>query len=159
MYRYLCSFIFCVIIKDNKKTLDFLEDKIFARDFNMKAVLKEIFCMAWEFGEEIVLDENKSVSVEFYIGMDNSEEIEQFTITVCNPEFVRRIVEKNSVFCPMWYLITNNPTKENIYNYISGIVSKLEGKDRTDIVSKLRLIGEYEFENYQKFLNDRKEEL
>ena len=50
----------------------------------MKVILKELFCIEWEFGREIQLTADISYSVTAYIGPAETEQVEGFTITVCN---------------------------------------------------------------------------
>lgn len=115
----------------------------------MKAVLNEVFCMEWELGREIVLDENRTFSIEIHVGPEDSNVSESFTVTVCNVDFVRKVIDRNGVFNSMWHLVLSDPSKEIISQYYAEIVSKIEGNTWADCVSRLRLIGRHEFENYQ----------
>ena len=116
----------------------------------MKVELKEIFCMEWEFGRELKLDENHSFSISVYVGPENSEISESFTLTVCNIDFVRNVVNQKGLFNSSCYLIIDNPDKNIIEKYIADMISKIEGNDWSDCVNKLRLIGQYEFDDYQE---------
>lgn len=115
----------------------------------MRVLLKEIFCMEWEMGREIVLDENCSFSITAYVGPQDSEISESFTLTVCNTDFVCKVVKQSGVFNSMWNLVTNDPSKGSIDQYLTDVISKIEGKDWGDCVNRLRLIGQYEFDEYQ----------
>ena len=115
----------------------------------MKVVLKEIFCMEWELGREIELDANKSFSISIYVGPENSEISESFTLTICNIDFVRNVVSQTGIFNSNWCLIIEKPDRNMIEQYITNAVSKIEGKDWSECVKKLRLIGQYEFDDYQ----------
>ena len=115
----------------------------------MKVVLKEIFCMEWELGREIELDANKSFSISIYVGPENSEISESFTLTICNIDFVRSVVNQTGIFNSNWCLIIEKPDRNMIEQYITNVVSKIEGKDWSECVKKLRQIGQYEFDDYQ----------
>jgi hypothetical protein len=54
------------------------------RNKNMIIEIKELFCMEWEMGKEIVLDENHAYSVNVYVGPVDSNMSESFTVTICN---------------------------------------------------------------------------
>lgn len=115
----------------------------------MKVVIKEIFCMAWELGREIELDGYKSFSINVYVGLENSEISESFTLTICNIDFIRNVVNQTGIFNSNWYLIIEKPDRNMIEQYITNAVSKIEGKDWDECLKKLRLIGQYEFDDYQ----------
>ena len=115
----------------------------------MNVVLKEIFCMEWELGRKIELNEHKSFSINIYVGPQNYEISESFTLNICNIDFVRNIVNQTGIFNSNWYLIIEKPDRNMIEQYITNAVSKIEGKDWAECVKKLRLIGQYEFDDYQ----------
>ena len=119
----------------------------------MKVIVREIFCMEWEIGREIELDENKSFSITIYVGPENSEISESFTLTICNIDFVRNVINQNGLFNSNWYLIIEKPNRNMIEQHIRNVVSRIKGNSWTDCVEKLRLIGQYEFEDYQAELN------
>ncbi len=115
----------------------------------MKAVVKEIFCMEWELGREIILDESRTFSVVAHVGPEDSEVSESFTMTICNTDFVRGVVDQCGVFNSMWHFVMNDPAKDTVQKYIIDTISRIEGKAWSDCVEKLRLIGHYEFDEYQ----------
>jgi hypothetical protein len=115
----------------------------------MKIALKELFCIEWEFDREIVLDAEHSFSVTAYIGPDKSEKADGFTVTVCNCDFIKGEIKRNGYFSSSWYLVLDNPTRENIENYFIEKIGQLSGGNWDDYYQKLRLIGKSEFEDYK----------
>jgi len=116
----------------------------------MRVAVREIFCIEWELGREILLDDNHSLSIVIYVGPENSDISESFTLTLCNTDYVKRIVEENGGFNSPWYLIMDNAEKENVCRYLSDIISNITGQNWTECVQKLRFIGRYEFDEYQE---------
>ncbi len=71
-------------------------------------------------------------------------------INVCNPDYVKQVIEKHGFFNGRWHLVIQNPTKDNIMNYFQCIIPKKHFKDWTEAVKNLRLIGQSEFEDNQE---------
>jgi hypothetical protein len=114
----------------------------------MHIILKELFCVEWEFNREMILDEDHAFTVEAYIGPIDNNCSECFSLIVCNEDYVRKAIKKDGRFYGLWHLITNSPTKDSISEFINSEINKLKGKEWNDFYQKLRLIGESEFEDY-----------
>ncbi|MGP1601931.1 Imm8 family immunity protein [Treponema sp.] len=118
----------------------------------MKVILKELFCIEWEFGREIHLTADISYSVTAYIGPAETEQVEGFTITVCNFDYVNRIVEQQEFFDGRWCVIMENPTKDNIMKYFYEVLPQRDFKNWPDALQYLQLIGQSEFEDYKEYI-------
>ncbi|MCP4162961.1 MAG: hypothetical protein GY760_23105 [Deltaproteobacteria bacterium] len=115
----------------------------------MKIELKELFCMEWELGKEIVLDKDHSFSVSAYIGPSNSNISECFTVSICNIDYLETQLESNIVFNGLWHLILINPDEDIIKNYFKDKINNPKGETWESCIKELILIGESEFEDYQ----------
>lgn len=118
----------------------------------MKVILKELFCVEWEFGREIQLTADTSYSVTAYIGPAETEQAEGFVITVCNSDYVKRIVNQQGFFDGRWCVITENPTKDTIIKYFYKVLPRKDFKNWPDALQNLRLIGQSEFEDYKEHI-------
>ena len=93
--------------------------------------------MEWEFDREMALDENRAFSVIAHIGPNDSPISEGFTVTVCNVDYVRRIIKQCGYFSGLWFLILDNGKLESIEQYFSTAISKLSGETWDDFFQKL----------------------
>jgi len=114
----------------------------------MKIILKDLFCMEWEFNREIVLDEDQSYSVIAYIGPNDLEIAEGFEVIICNCEFVQKQIVNHSFFNGLWHVVVNDPKKDNIESYFTKVIEEFSEASWNDCAKKLRLIGKSEFEEY-----------
>lgn len=117
----------------------------------MNVEIKELFCTEWEFDKEIILEENKTISVSVYVGPVGTNIKESFTVTVCNINYISNIIKKDGCFNGLWHLVLKEAKREIIEKYFQNKINDIKGDSWEDCYKKLRLIGKSEFEDYQKY--------
>jgi len=84
------------------------------------------------------------------IGREDSDGEESFGIQICTPEWLKSEYSESDVVFGHHFLIVFEYDLQRIKQEIAKYCEDCVGNDWMEIVSKLRLIGNWEFEDYQQ---------
>ncbi len=87
--------------------------------------------------------------VEAEIGEENSEGSDVFDFVVCTPKGLETKLEGTTVLSGHGLLIMQEFDAEKIERYLASHCDKTVGKNWSEVVRKLRLIGSWEFEGME----------
>jgi hypothetical protein len=116
----------------------------------MEVELKELYSTPWEFGEEVILDEEHVLAVQAFIGPRETNVSQCFLITVCNQKYVQKRIREVGLFNGLWYLVMDFPDQKKIREYVIRFIEKHDFDSWDEWHSKLRLLGKSEYEDYNK---------
>lgn len=117
----------------------------------MRATLKRLHSPDVDFDTYWPEDpHNFGFFVQAMIGPEGQDSEESYGITVCTPEWLRSSYSDQDILFGRQFLIVFEYDLQRIKQKIQSYCQSCEGESWMEIVNKLRLIGDWEFEDYHR---------
>ena len=94
------------------------------------------------------LEIGRSVSLRFLAGPVGEVGEESFDVTVCTPEALRELVDRDGVVIGRHLLFVSSVSKERLEDFIRDRLRRLDGDTWPTLAEKIGRIGYWEFEDY-----------
>lgn len=95
--------------------------------------------------------ENFAFYVQVLVGSAPSGGGESFGVTVCSPEWLSKKCETDGFFPGFHHLVVNfmDYDERKLRAFIEDWVSRFDGPDWESVAHRLRLFGQWEYEDYK----------
>ncbi len=96
-------------------------------------------------------ENNFSFLLQFFVGIEDEEGEETFSLEVCSPAWIEDNYDIDDVLIGRHHIIIQQYNYDKLLKFIVGLIDKCPGDNWNDITNKLSRFGLYEFEDYIEY--------
>ena len=113
----------------------------------IRAELKSLMCSDFDMRTYVPeTSDTFAFWVEMEIGPVGEESSDLFQVLVCTPRWLEKEVHKWGAQWSRSKLIINSYSFNELESFVSRAIGSIEGRDWKELVSKLRLLADWEFD-------------